>query len=172
MFCSTWNTLGIARARELRGPWKIDPSPIFGAEHTENSAFYFQESNKTWFLFTNHIGIEDGTEYTDAIWVYWTKDINHWDASHKAVAFDGKNCSWSKSSIGMPSVLQVGDKLALFYDGNAGATGHADRDLGLAWIKLPIATPTDTAPVATPKVDAPITHKAGAKSQGTDNNGA
>jgi len=47
-------------------------------EQIENSSLYYEESIKTWFLFTNQIGIDRG-EYTDAIWVYWSKDPNRWD---------------------------------------------------------------------------------------------
>ena len=155
MFCSTWNSLGIARSSDLDGKWTMDREPIFGAEHVENSALYYQASDQTWFLFTNHIGIAAGTEYTDAIWVYWTKDINHWDAGCKAVAFDGKNCGWSKTTIGLPSVLPVGNRLALLYDGKTGEPGHDHRDLGLAWIHLPIETPAPDRPIERLSVDQP-----------------
>ena len=37
-----------------------------------------EEGIKTWFLFTNHIGIEGNKEFTDAIWVYWSQDLNQW----------------------------------------------------------------------------------------------
>ena len=68
-------TLGIARTKDLDGPWIVDPKPMVPIEEQiENSSLYYEESNKTWFLFTNHIGI-DGVEYTDAIWVYWSKDL-------------------------------------------------------------------------------------------------
>ena len=53
----------------------------------ENSSLYFEPANRTWFLFTNHVGL-DGFEYTDAVWVYWSKDLNHWDPAHKAVVLD------------------------------------------------------------------------------------
>ena len=53
---------------------------------------------KTWFLFTNHIGL-DGGEYTDAVWVYWSKDLNKWDAKNKAVVLDGKNCTDTNASL-------------------------------------------------------------------------
>ena len=52
------------------------PQPIVPIEEQiENSSLHYEESIKTWFLFTNHIGIDSG-EYTDAIWVYWSKDLN------------------------------------------------------------------------------------------------
>ena len=47
-------------------------------EQIENSSLYYEQSNKTWFLFTNHIGIEKH-EYTDAIWVYWSKQLSRQD---------------------------------------------------------------------------------------------
>lgn len=69
-------TLGIARTKNLDGPWTVDPQPMVPIEEQiENSSFHYEESNETWFLFTNHIGIDHG-EYTDAIWVYWSKDLN------------------------------------------------------------------------------------------------
>jgi predicted GH43/DUF377 family glycosyl hydrolase len=144
----TRRTLSIARTKNLDGPWTPAPEPILPAsEQVENSSLYFEPTNRTWFLFTNHVGI-DGFEYTDAVWVYWSQDVNHWDPAHKAVLLDGSNCSWSRHIIGLPSVVRVGDRLALFYDGNAdakipaGVKSHMDRDIGLAWLRLPLVPPT------------------------------
>lgn len=132
-------TIGIARTKDLDGEWTIDPEPIVSPEEQiENSSLYYETANKTWFLFTNHVGIEDG-EYTDAIWVYWTKDLNHWNAGHKAVVLDGENCTWSRKCIGMPSVVKAGNRLAIFYDAPGGdSKSHMGRDIGLAWLNLPI----------------------------------
>lgn len=137
-------TLGIARTRDLNGPWTLDPEPIVPpTEQIENSSLYFEPTNKTWFLFTNHIGLEGG-EFTDAVWVYWTKDLNAWNPEHKAVVLDGRNCTWSKKCIGMPSVIKAGDRLAIFYDAPAGeSTSHMSRNLGLAWLDLPLVPPTN-----------------------------
>jgi predicted GH43/DUF377 family glycosyl hydrolase len=136
-------TLGIARTQDLNGPWTVDPEPMVPIEEQiENSSLYYETANGTWFLFTNHIGLEGG-EYTDAIWVYWTKDLNAWDPAHKAVVLDGTNCSWSKKCIGMPSVIQVGDRLAILYDAPGGqSTSHMGRDIGLAWLDLPLTPPS------------------------------
>jgi len=138
-------TLGIARTRNLDAPWRIDPQPIVPpAEQVENTSLYYQAQSKTWFLFTNHVGLKNGLEYTDAIWVYWTKDLERWNAENKAVVLDGSNCSWSKEIIGLPSVVKVGKRLALFYDGYAGqgipegAASHMRRDIGLACLDLPL----------------------------------
>jgi predicted GH43/DUF377 family glycosyl hydrolase len=138
-------TLGIARTRNLDAPWRIDPQPIVPpAEQVENTSLYFEQRSKTWFLFTNHVGLKNGLEYTDAIWVYWTKKLERWSADKKAVVLDGSNCSWSKEIIGLPSVVKVGKRLALFYDGYAGkgipegAASHMRRDIGLAWLDLPL----------------------------------
>jgi predicted GH43/DUF377 family glycosyl hydrolase len=138
-------TLGIARTKDLDKPWTIDPQPIVSPEEQiENSSLYFEPTNKTWFLFTNHIGIERGSEYTDAVWVYWTKDLNRWDAARKAVVLDGKNCTWSKKCIGMPSVAKVGRKLAVLYDAPGGESiSHMQRDIGLAWLPLPLVPPAE-----------------------------
>ncbi len=135
-------TLGIARTHDLDGPWTVDPQPMVPSEEQiENSTVYYEQSNQTWFLFTNHIGI-DGGEYTDAIWVYWTKDLNQWDPQHKAVVLDGQNCTWSRKCIGLPSVVQVGQRLALFYDAPGGdSVSHMNRNVGLAWLELPLSTP-------------------------------
>lgn len=141
-------TLGLARTRDLNGTWAIDPQPLVPpGEQVENSSLYHDDQSDTWFLFTNHVGLERQLEYTDAIWVYWTKDPTRWDPAHKAVVLDGRNCSWSKQIIGLPSVVKVGDRLAIFYDGSAAKTmprgieSHMHRDIGLAWLDLPLLPP-------------------------------
>ena len=135
-------TLGIARTKDLNGPWTIDPQPIVSPEEQiENSSLYYESANKTWFLFTNHIGL-DTFEYTDAVWVYWSKFLNRWDADDKAVVLDGRNCTWSKKCIGMPSVIKFGNRLAVFYDAPGGESdSHMGRDIGLAWLDLPLSPP-------------------------------
>jgi predicted GH43/DUF377 family glycosyl hydrolase len=116
-------------------------SASYGVKQVENSSLYFEPSNKTWFLFTNHIGLE-GHEFTDAVWVYWTKDLNKWNADHKAVVLDGRNCKWSHACIGLPSVIKVGNRLAMFYDAPGGdSKSHMKRDVGLAWLQLPLTPP-------------------------------
>lgn len=134
-------TLGVARTDDLNKSWIIDQKPLFPLdEQIENSSVFFDDQTKTWYLFTNHIGInEKREEYTDAIWVYWSKDINKWDAANKAIVLDGKNCSWSQGAIGMPTVIQVGRKLALLYDASEGkSVSHMKRSIGLAWMDLPL----------------------------------
>jgi len=143
-------TLGLARTRHLDSVWTPDPEPILPLEEQiENASLYFEETNGLWFLFTNHIGwLADHDEFTDAIWVYWSDDLTRWNPEHKAVVLDGSNCSWSRKVIGLPSVIRFGSRLALFYDGLAGeSTGHMDRDIGLAWLKLPLRVPGDPARV-------------------------
>jgi predicted GH43/DUF377 family glycosyl hydrolase len=136
-------TLGIARTKNLSGTWVIDREPILPpSEQVENSSLYFERTSNTWFLFTNHVGISADGEYTDAIWVYWSKDPNHWDAAKKAVVLDGHNCKWSRRSIGLPSVVPIGNKLAIFYDAPGDdSTSHMGRSIGLAWMKLPLKVP-------------------------------
>jgi len=135
-------TLGIARTKDLDGPWTVDPNPMVPIEEQiENSTLHYEESNKTWFLLTNHIGIDRG-EYTDAVWVYWTRVLNKWDPANKAVVLDGRNCTWSKKCIGLPSVVRVGNRLALFYDAPGGnSVSHMKRHVGLAWLELPLSPP-------------------------------
>lgn len=140
----TKRTIGLARTKNLDGPWTLAPQPILpSAEQIENTSLYFEETNKTWFLFTNHVGVRGRSEYTDAVWVYWTRDLERWDPAHKAVVLDGKNCAWSKTVIGLPSVVRRGDRLALFYDGQPDPNniGHMKRDVGLAWLDLPLRLP-------------------------------
>jgi predicted GH43/DUF377 family glycosyl hydrolase len=137
-------TLGIARTRDLDKSWNIEPEPIFPlTEQVENSSVFFDKKTKTWFLFTNHVGINSKKEeYTDAIWVYWTKDINKWDADHKAVVIDGSNRIGGTGALGMPTVIQVGDKLAMLYDATEGSsTSHMHRSINLAWMDLPLQLP-------------------------------
>ena len=138
-------TLGIARTKDLDGPWRIDPQPIVPlAEQIENSSLYFEKANRTWFLFTNHIGIsaDERLEYTDAIWVYWSKDLDRWNVADKAVVLDGRNCTWSKQCIGLPSVVRVGKRLAILYDAPGGQSiSHMRRHVGLAWLELPLEPP-------------------------------
>jgi predicted GH43/DUF377 family glycosyl hydrolase len=143
-------TLSIARTRDLEGPWTPDPGPIVPIEEqVENSSLHFEPADGTWYLFTNHIGL-DGGEYTDAVWVYWTRDLDRWDPARKAVVLDGRNCGWSKKCIGLPSVVKVGSRLALFYDAPGGdSTSHMGRDVGLAWLDLPLRAPAD--PSKSPK---------------------
>ena len=137
-------TLGIARTKNLDGAWTIDPHPIVPIEEqVENSSVYYEKSNQTWFLFTNHIGI-DQDEYTDAVWVYWTKDPNQWNPENKAVVLDGQNCIWSKKCVGLPSVLEVGNRLAMLYDApGENSTSHMRRSVGLAWLELPLTPPKE-----------------------------
>ena len=43
----------------------------------------------------------------------------------------------------MPSVVQVGKRLAILYDAPGGESlSHMNRDIGLAWLELPLIPPT------------------------------
>ena len=139
-------TLSIARTKDLDGAWLLDSEPILPPDQQiENSALYFEPSNSTWFLFTNHIGIDDGGEYTDSIWVYWSKNLETWDAEKRAVVLDRTNCPWSARCIGMPSVVKVKKRLALFYDASTTTlSNNMGRDIGLAWLQLPLSPPSWT----------------------------
>lgn len=136
-------TLGIARTKDLNASWTVDPTPILPlSEQIENSSLYFERVNSTWFLFTNHVGIAHGVEYTDAIWVYWSKDLEHWNPANKAIVLDGHNCTWSRRAIGLPSVIRYGNRLAIFYDAPGDdSTSHMRRSIGLAWLPLPLTPP-------------------------------
>jgi hypothetical protein len=142
-------TLGIARAKHLEGPWVVLAEPILPVtEQVENSSLYYEPAIKTWFLFTNHIGINEARqEFTDAVWVYWSRDLNRWDPRNKAVVLDGRNCSWSTNCIGMPSVIKAGKRLALLYDAPGhDSISHMGRDIGLAWLDLPLTVPAEKLP--------------------------
>lgn len=136
-------TLAIARTKDLDGTWTVDAQPILPPEQQlENSALYYEPTIGTWFLFANHIGLDASGEYTDSIWVYWSKDLTKWDAENHATVLDCTNCRWAVKCIGMPSVVQVGQKLAIFYDAPAQNPGHMKRDVGLAWLDLPLRIPS------------------------------
>ena len=146
MFISTTDsnvkrTLSIARTTDLDGVWTVDPTPALPVtEQIENSSMYYEPTNQTWFMFTNHIGAVNGTEFgTDAVWVYWTKDLNVWNPASKAIVLDGSNCNWSSKCLGMPSVLQVGTELKIFYDAPGGTSDSSmRRSLGIATLQLPL----------------------------------
>ncbi|MHB1462647.1 MAG: glycoside hydrolase family protein [Armatimonadota bacterium] len=144
MFFGGPGSIGIARTKDLNAKWTLATEPLFDSGHydAENSSIYYEKANKTWFMFVNHIGMHDGNYYTDGTWVFWTKDINNWDGRNRAIALDGQNCTWSKKVIGMATVAKVGDRLAIFYDAPGGdSTSHMKRDIGLAWLKLPLVPP-------------------------------
>jgi hypothetical protein len=120
----------------------VDSEPALPLEQqVENSALYFERSNRTWFLFTNHVGIDHQGEYTESIWVYWSSNLNRWNPEQRAVVLDHTNCPWSNRCIGMPSVVRTGRRLALFYDAPAKTAGDMGRDVGLAWLNLPLKSP-------------------------------
>lgn len=133
-------TVAIARTKNLDGTWQIDPEPIVPLdEQIENTSLYFEPTNNTWFMFTNHIGFDGQYEYTDAVWVYWSRDLNKWNPRDKAIVLDGTSCIWSRRCIGLPSVVKVGERLAVLYDApGADSISHMGRDVGLAWLDLPL----------------------------------
>jgi hypothetical protein len=145
-------TLAMAHTEDLNGQWRVDPEPLLPlTEQIENAALYYEPTNSTWFLFTNHVGVTRDpatgklVEFTDAIWVYWSRDLEQWDPAQKAVVLDGSNCLWSPQVIGLPAVLPFGNRLAIYYDGFAGYDiGHMGRDIGLAWLDLPLQPPSET----------------------------
>ena len=145
---SVRRTLGIARTLDLNGRWEIIPQPLVSLDHQiENSSLYYEETNKTWFLFTNHVGIGVGEtgqsqEFTDAIWVYWSKDPLRWNAENRAIVLDDGSCTWSNRCIGMPAVIPYHGRLAVRYDAAGGESiSHMRRNIGLAWLNLPLTVP-------------------------------
>jgi predicted GH43/DUF377 family glycosyl hydrolase len=136
--------LGLAHTTDLNGPWTVEPAPLLPlTEQIENSAVFHEAANDTWFLFTNHVQLA-GQEFNDSIWVYWSKDPTKWDPANKAVVLDGHNCCWSRRVIGLPSIVPLEDRIALFYDGSsAPGTPMMGRDVGLAYLPRPLAPPAD-----------------------------
>ncbi len=142
MFFGSPGAIGIARSRDLLGEWVPDPKPFVDKHFDlENSSIYYEPENKTWFLFANHIRAIDPM-FTDAIWVFWTKDLEKWESENRAIALDGVNCTWSKRCIGMATVTRIGNRLAMVYAAAGGdSTSHLGRDIGLAWYDLPLQSP-------------------------------
>lgn len=137
-------TLIHGRTEDLNATWTFEGAPLLPwEEQVENSSVYFDETSGHWFLFTNHIGIDEaGGEYADAVWVYWSRDPSRFDPRNKAVVMDGSTSRWAHGAIGMPAVVKVGERLALLYDGVPGdGRGHLPRNIGLAWIRLPLRPP-------------------------------
>ena len=136
-------TLGLARTRNINSKWTIDRKPLFPpTEQIENASLYYQRADKTWFLFTNHVGLNGGGEYDDAIWVFWSRHLTHWNPAHGAIVLDGRTCTWSHQRIGLPSVIKVGHRLMVFYDApRGGGTGNMRCDVGLAELRLPLVVP-------------------------------
>lgn len=133
-------TIGIARATSKDGPWTPDANPILPVtEQIENASIIKQ--GDTYYMFVNHVGKNSAGEYTDSIWTYWSDDLESWDANNKAVVIDGQ-VSFSKVAIGLPAVIESAGRIAILYDGNEDMDqGHLNRDIGLAWVELPIVTP-------------------------------
>jgi hypothetical protein len=137
-------TVSLARTKDLNGAWEVAAEPMLPLnEQIENSSLYHEPANGLWFLFTNHISrTECGREVADEIRVYWSDDPLKWNPENKAVVMDTRNCTWSPRVVGMPSVLPVAGRLAIFYDGCVeNKVGHMHRDIGLAWLDLPLRPP-------------------------------
>ena len=118
--------------------WEKVPGPLFPPEHDiENTDIFYEESTGLYWLFTNHI---HDNLYTNSVWVYWTKDIDHWDPENRAVAFDAEMSSWAKGAIGMAAVIKKDEKtLCMFFDAIDGdGIDHLDRKVGMCEIPLPI----------------------------------
>jgi len=150
-------TLGIARTADLDSAWTIDPEPLLPAtEQIENSSLYWDAADGLWYLFTNHVAEardvapvqpQNSTEYTDAVWVYWSPDPTRFSVDDRAVVLDAQSSPWSPRVIGLPSVLEIDGRLAVYYDGCVDDTiGHGGRDIGVAWLELPISSNLPNGP--------------------------
>jgi predicted GH43/DUF377 family glycosyl hydrolase len=136
-------TLALARTRDLNAPWQPDPEPMLPLEEQiENAAVYYEPEDGTWYVFTNHVGCTEEGEFRDAVWAYWTRDLNHWDPANKAAVVDGENCTWSKRSVGMAALGKVGNRLGVIYDAPGGdSIDNMRNSIGLAWLNLPLKPP-------------------------------
>lgn len=134
------NSLDICDAYDSENPnfWVTDENPVLPlSDDIENTSIYYEEQNGYYFMFTNHVY---GNAYTNSIWVYWTKDIEKWNADDKAVVIDKNVSTWAKGAIGLATVIKKDEyTLALVYDGSEGdSLGHLNRKIGLAYISLPL----------------------------------
>lgn len=142
-------TIGLATAASPEGPWTDSgPEPILPLEENlENPAMYFEPELGLWFMFVNHVGVDEaGVEYTDAIWVYWSESLTAWNAENKAVVLDRANIPWVKQVVGLPAILADGGKLWIAFDASEGTIhdnfhGHCNRDIGLSSFTLPLRDP-------------------------------
>jgi predicted GH43/DUF377 family glycosyl hydrolase/lysophospholipase L1-like esterase len=151
-------TLGLACASSLLGPWQKQRQPLLPPdEQVENAALEYEPANKIWFLFTNHIGLHQGREYADGIWVYWSDNPLSWNAEHKRLLLHGASCHWNHPAggtrlVGLPAIVRRDARLWIFYDGLAGSATalpqgdgieHCHHDIALASLPLPLAIPGD-----------------------------
>ena len=142
-YSSVGPTLGLARAETLDGPWYVDARPLLPAsERLENAALHHDAVTGLWWLFANHIGTtpgSDGLLYTDGIWGYVSSDPTSFSAEQRVLVLDADSTPWTRV-IGMPSVVPALGGLAVFYDGIEGRlrTDHMGRDIGMAFLPLPI----------------------------------
>lgn len=141
-------SIGIARTNDLSvhdnwdaenpNHWKMDEKPLLPfCEDLENASIYYEESNGYYFMFVNRV---HDNAYTNAVWVYWSKDLEHWNVEDKAVVLDKTNCTWAKGTIGLGTVVKKDDNtLAMLYDAEEGdGTGFLNRQLGFLTIALPL----------------------------------
>ena len=135
-------TTDLARTDDYDAPapnhWHIQPEPILPPEiDLENSSVYYEEANGTYFLFTNHI---KDNSYTDAVYVYSSKDPFHWDPACGRILVDASNSAWAHGAIGMPTVIKTApNTLSIVYDGVEGSgCGHLNRCIGLGTLPLPL----------------------------------
>ncbi|MBM7563106.1 family 43 glycosylhydrolase [Paenibacillus sacheonensis] len=143
-------TIGLLTASSPEGPWTDSEGPILPLdENLENPSLYYEPACGLWFMFVNHVGNnEEGVEFTDAVWVYWSESLTEWNAENKAVVLDAANIPWVKQVVGLPACLVDGDKLWIAFDASDGTIhenlhGHSNRDIGLSYFDLPLRSPND-----------------------------
>lgn len=114
----------------------------------------FTKSAKSWHdgIILGHSVIKSGSGYKMwyagghsiesefAIGYATSADGIHWTRYGNMPVFEGKAGSWEHSSAGVPSVLQDGNKLHMWYLGGSadgGTIGYATSDDGIHWNRHP-----------------------------------
>jgi predicted GH43/DUF377 family glycosyl hydrolase len=129
-------TVGLTWTRNLSEPWRSLEPILPASEQVENASIWHDEASGMWYLFVNHVTDPYWWRPASAVRLYWSRDYRRWNPLDKAVVLDGSNCAWAPHlGIGMATVIQVGQRLAMVYDAQP---DNGPRSIGLAWIDLPI----------------------------------
>ncbi|MBW7460235.1 hypothetical protein K0U00_39850, partial [Paenibacillus sepulcri] len=143
-----YRTIGLAVSDSPGGPWELSPEPLLPpGEQLENASLYYEPACSLWFMFVNHVGRDEaGNEFTEAVWVYWSRSVTEWDPEDKAIVLDASNIPWVKQAVGLPACLVVGSKLWIGFDAckesvNSANIGNAHRDIGMCSFDLPLRAP-------------------------------
>lgn len=171
-------TSGFATSSSPLGPWTPwNQNPLFTPQDQatkvgtaeEGPIYYFDQGSGNHVLFYN--AISGGIPRVDA---FWTKDpLNHWPGENKAqIITQAGPFPWMKYNnpqsnvaINLPTVIESADnsKLLLYFgvrdgwEGNdpTGGTGYLFHDIGLATLKLPLLSASQSSPTASASTETP-----------------